>query len=137
MFYDFRLFSIISSRAELTDFSSGGDLLRKLENNDTPDATTGRIILTELITGLEAVQSSRIVHQELSPKNVLIDNEGHIRLIDFGLSWFFQKDSYTRSDWSNLFDDFKQVFRQPVEEPLMEVYKLLKNMTLSQVPGKV
>lgn len=112
----------------------------KIKTNCTPEPAIGRRILTELVAGLESVQKSHVLHGDFSPKNVLIDNEGHLKLIDYGFSRWLPDDDvdYTREGWGSLSQRFEGVFGLQIEEPhLVDVINLLTNMTLLQVPGKV
>jgi len=46
-------------------------------------------LVTDVVNGLEYLQSMDIVHGHLVPNNVLIDNDGHARLTDFGQAKIF------------------------------------------------
>lgn len=45
-------------------------------------------VAVSIARGLEAIHRSGIVHQDLTPRNILIDPNGEPRLIDFGLARF-------------------------------------------------
>ena len=47
---------------------------------------TARFFAAETLLGLEALHQNNIVYRDLKLENVLLDNEGHVRLSDFGLS---------------------------------------------------
>lgn len=110
----------------------------KMKNSGLPNAATTRIILTELITCVEAMHNARVFHKDLNPKNVLIDNEGHLRVIDYGVSTWLTEGQIARLDWSSLSREFGLLLRHlTTDEQLTEARKLLENMSLIQLPGKV
>lgn len=51
--------------------------------------------LAELVLALEFLHENHIIYGDLKPENIMIDRDGHLRLIDFGLS---RLKSFTRSN---------------------------------------
>eukprot|EP00353_Schmidingerella_taraikaensis_P008015 CAMPEP_0185582222 /NCGR_PEP_ID=MMETSP0434-20130131/20175_1 /TAXON_ID=626734 ORGANISM="Favella taraikaensis, Strain Fe Narragansett Bay" /NCGR_SAMPLE_ID=MMETSP0434 /ASSEMBLY_ACC=CAM_ASM_000379 /LENGTH=77 /DNA_ID=CAMNT_0028200989 /DNA_START=575 /DNA_END=808 /DNA_ORIENTATION=+ len=69
------------------EFVNGGELfyhLRQSKGGFKEDRA--RFYAAEIVSALEYLHKSGVVYRDLKPENVLIDNEGHIRLTDFGLS---------------------------------------------------
>ena len=47
---------------------------------------SARVYIAETVLALEYCHAQGIVHRDLKPDNLLISNQGHIKLTDFGLS---------------------------------------------------
>lgn len=71
----------------VTDFYEGGDLFSFLRNHhsEVTEAQAVRII-AEVVLALESMHDKGIVYRDLKPENVLLDREGHVRLVDLGLA---------------------------------------------------
>ncbi|KAF8218234.1 kinase-like domain-containing protein, partial [Mycena galopus ATCC 62051] len=62
-----------------------GTILKYLETNQSAEVD---VLLLEIAQGLRYLHSQSVVHGDLRGDNILVDEEGHARLADFGLaSW--------------------------------------------------
>mmetsp|Transcript_9613 Transcript_9613/g.17557 ORF Transcript_9613/g.17557 Transcript_9613/m.17557 type:complete len:160 (+) Transcript_9613:509-988(+) len=68
------------------DYFTGGELFFHLKNGGRFDFERGRFYCAELTCALQCLHDNGIIYRDLKPENVLLDNEGHVRLTDFGLS---------------------------------------------------
>ena len=48
------------------------------------------MILVEIVVALEMIHSRGVVYRDLKLENILIDEQGHLKLTDFGLSKTFE-----------------------------------------------
>jgi serine/threonine protein kinase/ankyrin repeat protein len=60
-----------------------GQLLQRLERIPEYQA---KILIAEVVLAVEELHRRNVVHRDLKPDNILIDDEGHIKITDFGLS---------------------------------------------------
>ncbi|WP_299197887.1 bifunctional protein-serine/threonine kinase/phosphatase [uncultured Amphritea sp.] len=68
----------------VTEYIEGQTLAQWLIDNPGPDIETVRIMIEQIALGLQAMHRKEILHQDLRPENVMIDNNGTVKIIDFG-----------------------------------------------------
>ncbi|KAI0650328.1 hypothetical protein C8Q79DRAFT_901231 [Trametes meyenii] len=68
------------------EYLNGGDCAALIKSlGSLPEEWTQNYI-AEVVLGLEYLHQRGIVHRDLKPDNLLIDQHGHLKLTDFGLS---------------------------------------------------
>ncbi|KAI6652364.1 Serine /threonine protein kinase [Oopsacas minuta] len=67
------------------EFLSGGDLLSHLEKSKRFSEQRTQLYLAELSLGLFFLHRKGIIYRDMKPENVMVDHEGHLKLVDFGL----------------------------------------------------
>jgi len=70
----------------VTDFMPGGDLMHKLISYGKLSEKTSKIYASELFLAIDFLHKNDIIFRDLKPENILLDDFGHIKLTDFGLS---------------------------------------------------
>lgn len=68
----------------VTEYIEGQTLAQWIIDHPWPDLETVRDIIEQLARGLQAFHRREMVHQDLKPDNIIIDNAGTLRIIDFG-----------------------------------------------------
>lgn len=64
-----------------------GRNLRQLLSEEPPDHEQKKHILIQLLQGLEAAHQHGIIHRDVKPENILVNNEWYLKLVDFGLAF--------------------------------------------------
>jgi serine/threonine protein kinase len=75
------------------DFCAGGELFFHMLQRGRFEERDAMFYFCEILLGLEYLHSQQVLYRDLKPENCLLDDDGHIRLTDFGLS----KDNLTQS----------------------------------------
>ncbi|XP_054706879.1 ribosomal protein S6 kinase 2 alpha-like [Uloborus diversus] len=70
----------------ILDFLKGGDLFSRLSKEVMFTESDVQFYLAELVLALGHLHSLGIIYRDLKPENVLLGEDGHICLTDFGLS---------------------------------------------------
>lgn len=68
----------------VTNYIEGQTLRQWMFDNPEPELQRVREIVSQIIKGLRAFHRREMLHQDLRPENVMIDQDGHVTLIDFG-----------------------------------------------------
>uniref|UniRef100_A0A8C9T2S4 non-specific serine/threonine protein kinase n=1 Tax=Scleropages formosus TaxID=113540 RepID=A0A8C9T2S4_SCLFO len=70
----------------ILDFLKGGDVFTRLSKEVMFTEEDVKFYLAELALALDHLHNLGIVYRDLKPENILLDEAGHIKLTDFGLS---------------------------------------------------
>ncbi|KAJ3433590.1 non-specific serine/threonine protein kinase [Anaeramoeba flamelloides] len=75
----------------IIEYVNGGEIYHHL--NEERNFSEGRVKLYAacIIIALETIHNSNAIYRDLKPENLLIDTEGYIKLIDFGLAKILKK----------------------------------------------
>ena len=68
----------------ITEYIDGQTLTQWMRDNPKPDLETVRGIVEQIARGLRAFHRLEMLHQDLRPDNIMIDNTGTVKIIDFG-----------------------------------------------------
>ncbi|TCS41048.1 bifunctional protein-serine/threonine kinase/phosphatase [Reinekea marinisedimentorum] len=71
----------------LSEYVEGQTLAEWMQDNPKPSLAQVRNIIEQIAKGLQAFHRLEMIHQDLRPENILIDNEGTVKIIDFGSTW--------------------------------------------------
>ncbi|KAI8380368.1 kinase-like domain-containing protein [Blakeslea trispora] len=87
------------------EYYPGGDLATRLFNGSAFSKEEVLFFSAEILQGLDTLHQHGIIYRDLKPENVVIGQNGHIVLTDFGLSKLFSE-----SDLNDLKTPFTQTF---------------------------
>jgi serine/threonine protein kinase len=68
------------------EFCPGGELFQRLGRKHQFPPDEAKFYISEIFVALEHVQELGYVYRDLKPENVILDEEGHCKLVDFGFS---------------------------------------------------
>ena len=86
------IFESTDSFYSVMEYCEGGELFNYIVKNRRLNDEESAFFYYQLINGLEYIHSLGIVHRDLKPENLLLTNEHLLKIIDFGLSNYFEKD---------------------------------------------
>ncbi|XP_060557265.1 cGMP-dependent protein kinase 1-like isoform X4 [Ruditapes philippinarum] len=75
----------------------GGEVWTILRDHGSFDETTSRFVVACVLEAFQYLHSKGIIYRDLKPENLLLDNRGYIKLVDFG---FAKKIGFGRKTWT-------------------------------------
>ncbi|XP_035287727.1 serine/threonine-protein kinase 32A [Anguilla anguilla] len=70
----------------VVDLLLGGDLRYHLQQNVHFSESTVKLYVCEIALALQYLRSKRIIHRDIKPDNILLDEDGHTHLTDFNIA---------------------------------------------------
>ena len=63
-----------------------GETLEQVLRSSLPDTRRAVAVAAEIAEALEAAHRRKLVHRDLKPANVMLTDDGHVKVMDFGLA---------------------------------------------------
>jgi len=80
------------------DLCPGGDLFSLIQKHRSFTPKQAKFLFAEVVVAMEHLHKHDILYRDLKPENILVDEWGHLKLTDFGLSKDnFKEDHDTRT----------------------------------------
>ncbi|KAJ3438554.1 non-specific serine/threonine protein kinase [Anaeramoeba flamelloides] len=67
------------------DYAPGGELFTRISEEGKLPQDRAKLYIAEIMLALDHLHKMDVVYRDLKPENVLLDQEGHIKITDFGL----------------------------------------------------
>ena len=88
-----QIYEIIETERDLylvMEFASGGELFELIVQNQRLKEKTASKHFQELVAGVHYIHKLGICHRDLKPENLLVDFDGQLKVVDFGLSNMYE-----------------------------------------------
>lgn len=80
------------------EYVKGLDLKRYIEKYKPLDYEDIINIMTQILSAVEEAHKHGIIHRDLKPQNILMDEEGNVKITDFGIAIAVAEETMTRTN---------------------------------------
>ena len=77
-------FQDMSALYYVLDLASGGELLGVLKRMSTFNEECARFYSAQILDTVDYMHARGVIHRDLKPENVLLDDQRHVKITDFG-----------------------------------------------------
>jgi serine/threonine protein phosphatase PrpC len=71
----------------VTEYIEGISLHQWIIDNPKPSLEEVRVIIEQVVKGLQAFHRQEMIHQDIRPQNIMIDQSNTVKIIDFGSTY--------------------------------------------------
>jgi serum/glucocorticoid-regulated kinase 2 len=75
------------------DLLNGGDLRYHVSKHKRFNEEQTKFFVGCILLGLEYIHVNNILHRDIKPENLVLDDKGYVRITDFGIGKFYQKEN--------------------------------------------
>lgn len=109
----------------IMEHCAGGSLLDNVREKKRLTEAEAAVILQQILYSLQYCHAKGVVHRDVKLENILMDGDGAVRLIDFGLSGYFSPGKKLKCFCgSPSYAAPEIVTRQEYDAPLVDVWSL-------------
>lgn len=80
------------------EYVKGTDLKKHIENNGKVSPENSIHIMNQVLSAIALAHQNRIIHRDIKPQNILIDEDNHIKVTDFGIAVALSDTSITQTN---------------------------------------
>lgn len=81
----------------LLEYCPGGELFRLIQQRSRLSEAHARFYACQLVLAIGSLHKRRVIYRDLKPENVMLDTEGYVKVVDFGLSKMVAEGDSTKS----------------------------------------
>jgi len=84
----------------LQEFVPGGQLYRLIGHNQRLPNNSARFYAAQVVMAMQYFHGEHIIYRDLNPENVLLDEQGYVKLVDFGFAKRINLDDISAKTWT-------------------------------------
>ncbi|UJF14941.1 Stk1 family PASTA domain-containing Ser/Thr kinase [Jeotgalibaca sp. MA1X17-3] len=80
------------------EYVKGTDLKKYIENSGKVSPQNSIHIMNQVLSAMALAHQNRIIHRDIKPQNILIDEDNHVKVTDFGIAIALSDTSITQTN---------------------------------------